>query len=107
MILVSKYLVPKGYMGITIFPFVILKSHDLKRDPQFLNHERIHLRQQIEMLVIPFFIWYVIEFVMRYWSYRNWPMAYRGISFEREAYAKETSLGYLSERSIWSFIHYI
>ena len=26
MIFISKYLVPKGYIGMTIFPFVFLKN---------------------------------------------------------------------------------
>ena len=107
MILVSKYLVPKGYMGITIFPFVFLKSRGLKQDAQFLNHERIHLRQQIEMLVLPFFIWYALEFLIRYWNYRNWVLAYRSISFEQEAYRNECVRNYLNERKFWNFVRYI
>ena len=46
MILISKYLVPKGYLGITIYPFVLLKSKVLKSNIVLVNHEKIHLKQQ-------------------------------------------------------------
>lgn len=107
MILVSKYLVPKGYIGITLFPFVFVKHSGLRENNYFLNHEKIHLRQQLELLVLPFFIWYVVEFLIRYLNYRSWSLAYRAISFEREAYANEKDLGYLKSRSLWSFIRYL
>lgn len=107
MILVSKYLVPKGYSGLTLFPFVFVKYAILKEDDCFINHERIHLRQQLELLILPFFIWYAVEFVCRYAQYHNWSLAYRNVSFEREAYANEESFAYLRHRSLWSFIHYL
>lgn len=62
MIVISKYLVPKGYKGLTIFPFVFLKEKNLKVDKTLINHERIHLRQQLELLIFPFFICYSLEF---------------------------------------------
>jgi len=64
MILISKYLVPKGYVGITIFPFVFLKHKYLKTDINLVNHENIHLRQ-LELLIVLFYLWYVIEFFIR------------------------------------------
>lgn len=107
MILVSKYMVPKGYTGLTLFPFVFIKYSSLKENKVFLNHERIHLRQQLELLVLPFFVWYVLEFLIRYARYRNWFLAYRNISFEREAYAKEKDLNYLKSRSFWNFLQFL
>ncbi|WP_219634567.1 hypothetical protein, partial [Flavobacterium chungangense] len=73
----------------------------------FLNHEKIHLRQQIEMLILPFFIWYILEFFIRFIQYKNRDLAYRNISFEREAYIKETDLNYLRNRSFFQFLHYM
>jgi len=98
--------VPRGYIGITIFPFVILKTKNLKQDLVLLNHEKIHLRQQIELLVIPFFIIYVFEFLIRLIQYGKWNLAYRNISFEREAYANEKDLNYLKSRSFLKFKSY-
>jgi len=107
MILISKFLVPKGYVGITIFPFVFLKHKDLKTNIYLLNHEKIHLRQQLELLVVVFYFWYSIEFLIRLSVYRNWRKAYQNISFEREAYSNEKDLNYLKSRPFWNFIKFI
>ena len=107
MIFISKYLVPKGYTGMTIFPFVFLKTAPLKENQVLINHEKIHLRQQLELLVIPFYIFYGIEFLVRLIQYKNWQKAYRNISFEREAYTNEFSLNYLKHRPFWSFLKYL
>lgn len=106
-VLVLKYLTPKGFRGITLFPFVILVSKKDREDAVMLNHERIHISQQKEMLVIPFFIWYGTEFLLRLIYYKNKHLAYRNISFEREAYGNEKDLGYLQRRSFWSFLKYV
>jgi len=106
-ILISKYLVPKGYTGITIFPFVFLKTKSLKTDMVLINHEKIHLRQQLELLILPFYIFYIVEFLIRLIQYRNWYSAYRNISFEREAYINQSNLNYLKQRRFWSFLKYI
>ncbi len=106
MVLILKYIVPRGYIGITIFPFVILKTKNLKQDLVLINHERIHLRQQIELLILPFFIIYVFEFLIRLIQYRKWNLAYRNISFEREAYGNEKDLNYLKSRSFLKFKSY-
>lgn len=107
MILVSKYIVPKGYVGITIYPFVFLKYEALKEDTVLLNHERIHLQQQIELLIIPFFVIYGFEFLIRLLQYKRWSLAYRNISFEREAYFQEAQLNYLKHRRVYSFLKYL
>ncbi|WP_290698062.1 hypothetical protein [Lacinutrix sp.] len=107
MILISKYLVPKGYTGITIFPFVFLKTSALKEDAVLINHEKIHLRQQLEFLIVPFYIIYGLEFFVRLIQYKNWYNAYVNISFEREAYQNQTNFSYLKQRQFWSFLKYI
>ena len=107
MILISKHLVPKGYTGVTIYPFVFLKHQRLKTDMVLINHERIHLRQQLELLVVPFYLVYVVEFLIRLLQYKSWKRAYRNISFERECYLNETNLGYLKTRKFWTFLKYI
>ena len=106
-LIVTKYLIPKGYRGLTVFPFVFVKYRCDKENLVFLNHEQIHLRQQLELLIIPFFIWYFLEFFLRLIQYKNLDLAYRNISFEREAYANEKDLGYLKSRSFWNFLKYV
>lgn len=93
-------------IGITIFPFIFVYKKDLLEDKELINHEQIHFRQAIEMLILPFYIWYFIEFLVRFLQYKNWNLAYRHISFEREAYSQDADLEYLSKRKFWSFLHY-
>ncbi len=107
MILIYRHIVPKGYSGITLFPFVFLKSADLKHRETLINHEKIHLRQQLELLVIPFYVIYLIEFFIRLILYKNWSLAYENISFEREAYRNEHNISYLKRRPFWQFLKYI
>lgn len=107
MILVARFFVPKGYSGITLFPFILLKSKESKSDLILLNHEQIHLKQQLEMLIIPFFLWYGLEFCIRLMHKRNWQHAYRSISLEQEAYSKQEDLDYLKSRSFWNFLNYL
>ncbi|GAL61084.1 hypothetical protein JCM19300_4022 [Algibacter lectus] len=107
MVFISKYLVPKGYSGITLYPFVFLKTKKMKNDTVLLNHEKIHLKQQLELLILPFYIWYVLEFVFRFIQHKNWHVAYINISFEKEAYVNERNLQYLNERRFWRFLKYL
>lgn len=106
-IVFSKCLVPKRFVGITIFPFVILRNKNLKNDNVLLYHERIHLKQQLEMLVVFFFVWYGIEFLIRFIRHKNRFIAYRNISFEREAYANERDFKYLENRAWLAFLKYL
>ncbi len=72
-----------------------------------MNHERIHLRQQLELLVLPFYIWYGVEYLLRLLQYKDRHKAYRNIGFEREAYANEANLEYLKDRNLWKFMDFI
>ena len=107
MIFISKHIVPRGYTGITIWPFVFLKSKFLKENQVLINHERIHLKQQLELLVIPFYLIYGVEFLVKLIKYKNWNKAYKNISFEKEAYCNEFDLEYLKHRPFWHFLKYL
>ena len=107
LILQSRYLIPKGFSGLTIFPFVIVSTKVDLSDKVLMNHERIHLRQQLELAILPFFIWYFLEYLLRLIQFRNRRKAYRNISFEREAYANEGNFEYLQKRKFWSFVKYL
>jgi hypothetical protein len=106
-VIVAKYLIPKGYRGLTLFPFVFVKYRFDSKNKVLINHEKIHIRQQLEMLVLPFFVWYFVEYAVRLLQYKNVNLAYRNISFEREAYANETNLDYLETRGFFNFLNYL
>ncbi|CAN1505818.1 hypothetical protein MCETHM1_00637 [Flavobacteriaceae bacterium] len=106
-VIVTKYLIPKGYRGLTLFPFVFVKYVFDSENKVLINHEKIHIRQQLELLVLPFFVWYFVEYAVRLLQYKNANLAYRNISFEREAYTNEMHLDYLKTRTFFSFINYL
>ena len=104
---ILRFLLPKHITAITLWPFILFREKINQNNLIIINHEKIHLKQQLELLVIPFYIFYVVEFLFRLIQYKNRQKAYRNISFEREAYANEANLDYLSRRSIWSFLKYL
>ncbi|POS02519.1 hypothetical protein Q361_10325 [Flavobacterium croceum DSM 17960] len=106
-LIVFKYLTPKGFRGITIYPFVFLSNKQDKDNLVFITHERIHLQQQLELLILPFYVWYVLEFLIRLVQYKNRREAYYNICFEREAYRYESDFLYLKKRKKWSFLKFL
>lgn len=107
MIITSKYLVPKGYAAMAIFPFIFVHDRKMRDNAVLINHERIHLRQQIELLILPFYLWYVAEYCINRLRNMDAKTAYRNISFEREAYSNEGNSNYLSNRPLWNFVNYL
>ena len=106
-LIVFKYLTPRGFRGLTFYPFVFLADKDDKLNEVFINHEKIHIRQQLELLIVPFYLWYFTEYLFRLLQFRNRKKAYYAISFEREAYANEKDIEYLKSRPFWGFIRYV
>ncbi|MDE6668765.1 MAG: hypothetical protein K2K26_03660 [Muribaculaceae bacterium] len=77
-------------------------------DRRMLNHECIHTAQIKELAYIGFYIWYVLEWLVRLLLRRGDTFrAYHDISFEREAYANEGDYGYLGQRRRYSFLCYL
>lgn len=90
--------------GITLFPFIILreKHKGTKRGEIVVNHESIHIQQALEMLVIPFYIAYGLNyFINLFRKTENGP--YKAIVFEKEANANENNLNYLKERKLYAW----
>lgn len=93
--------------AITLFPFIFIYKKGLRKDIILLNHERIHICQALELFVVGFYLWYVLEFLFRFLRHKNFDKAYRNISFEREAFAHESNIGYLKQRKRWAFRKYL
>jgi len=92
---------------MALLPFILLRDKRMKNNHTLINHERIHLRQQAEMLILPFYLWYITEYFIRLIMYRNKKKAYYNISFEREAYTNDRNLNYLNNRCFWNFTKYL
>lgn len=93
--------------GLTLYPFIILSKPELKADVVTIRHERIHIRQAEELLVIPFYILYLFNYLINLIIYRNHNKAYMNICFEREAYRFEHDANYLPQRRFWSWIQFV
>ena len=107
MIVISRLFFYFDYVGLTLWPFIILRERRLISDHELINHERIHLRQQQELLILPFYILYFTEWLVRSIAYLDCYKAYRNLSFEREAYRNEGDLDYLCGRQPLSFLKYL
>jgi hypothetical protein len=107
MIIVIRHLFYSNYVGLCLWPFIILRHQALKQDQALINHERIHLRQQAELFLVFFYLLYLLEWVLKSLYYLDFYKAYRNISFEREAYLHENNLHYLRERKAYQGLKYI
>lgn len=103
----------KGFAAINLFGLLFVRK-DCKDQvgDKMINHESIHTEQMKEMLFIPFYIWYCIEWFIKLFKYgdgskNNGDSAYRNISFEREAYDNEDDMKYLKKRKRYSWWYYL
>lgn len=90
--------------AMALFPFMLFKDPGQKTHPILINHEKIHFVQQIELLIIPFYILYFFFYLINLIRYRNHAKAYFNICFEKEAYANERNLKYLQNRGFYSWL---
>ena len=96
----------KGYKAINIFGILFVRG-DAVISSTDINHEEIHTAQMKEMLYVFFYLWYVVEWLVRLVQCRDTKKAYRNISLEREAYANQSDIGYLQERKLWAWAGYL
>lgn len=92
--------------AITLFPFVLVDKKT-KITRRLVQHEKIHLRQQLELLVIPFYILYIVEYLVNLIRHQSTYLAYYNISFEKESYQHEDTANYLQKRKYYSWIKYL
>ena len=101
--------------GMSIFPFIIMRKEfknpftnkDILKRKKLIIHETIHFKQQLELLVIPFYILYIGEFIIRFVIHRDFKKAYKRISFEQEANNNEEDFSYLEKRKLYSWVKYL
>lgn len=97
-----RFLLPKWVAAIALLPFIIFREEPQEVNAVLLNHEKIHLKQQLELFVLFFYLVYVAEYLFLLIKFRNHHRAYRGISFEREAYQYDNDLSYLQDRKAYA-----
>lgn len=106
--IIYNNLIPfKGFTSITLFPFIFARKEYEPLGMRTIIHENIHLKQQIELLIVFFYLWYGIECLVRLIRYKSFHKAYRNISFEREAYNNEYDDEYLGVRKPYEWVYYL
>lgn len=95
---------PLPAAAMAIYPFILVKSKHCKKDAVLVNHEKIHHQQQLELLIIPFYLFYLLNYLVNLLIYKSHHQAYLNIVFEREAYANECNLTYLHKRKRYCWL---
>ena len=102
---------PKWVDGITIFPFIFvrknLKDELAEKDyNELINHERIHIVQQLECLIFPWLLIYCFNYLVNLIRFREHFEAYYNICMEREAYQNQSQMDYLDKRKTFQWKKY-
>ncbi len=85
LIIYNKVLPFPGYRAINLFGIIFARG-DKPLSERTITHETIHTKQMRETLFLGFYIWYLLEFLIKLLICFNWDRAYRSVSFEQEAY---------------------
>ena len=90
--------------AITLWPFIICRG---KMGEVTLNHEKIHIRQQAELLILGFYVLYAYYWLKaKLWHKMDSQAAYMAIPFEGEAYTMEEDMEYLENRRWFAWLDY-
>jgi hypothetical protein len=82
-----------GINAIVFYPFVLYADEEI--NPVILKHEEIHLQQIRRDGILAFYVRYLREYLSLRKQGMNHHAAYRGISYEQEAYAFQKFPEYL------------
>ena len=81
----NSNLVPAGYDAITLFPFILIKDGPEHTPLDLIVHELTHYLQAKRAFVLPFYLIYLIDYLVNLIIYRSHYVAYLNIPYEIEA----------------------
>jgi len=90
---------------MAVYPFIILRDDKDRLNKRLLRHERIHLEQQVELLILPFYLMYLYYYLRGRSRGHTHIRAYRDNPFEREARALEDG-GIKQKFGFLNFLNY-
>lgn len=103
----NKWIPFKGYKYINLFGLIFTRDAS-KINAKEYNHEKIHLKQMQEMLWLPFYLWYGIEYciirLLRFFDKQD--VVYHDVSFEEEAHNNDDNYTYPETRKHYSWLKY-
>ena len=101
-IVYNNILPVKWFAAMNLFGIIFARNEYKPLARRIQNHEAIHTVQMKEMLYIFFYLWYLVEWLVKLFRYgRN---AYENISFEREAYTYQYDYSHLEKRKKYHWI---
>lgn len=93
--------------GITLYPFIFVRKKSLLQNKRLINHEKIHVKQELELLIVPFYLLYLTHYLYNLLKFKNHRKAYLNIFFEKEAYQNDYDLKYLKNRKVFESFKYL
>lgn len=102
-VIYNRFIPFRDFLAVNLFGMIFARK-GCRLNRIAFNHEAIHTAQMREMLFIPFYVWYITEWLLRLFCKGN---AYENISFEREAYSNQSKLDYLSRRKRFTWRKYL
>lgn len=102
----NRFIPFNGFKAMTILNIIFVRE-GFELNERDLAHESIHWEQEKEMLIVFFYLWYVVEWLLKSFVWLDFKKAYKEVSFEKEAYENEGVEGYVSERKRYSWFKYI
>lgn len=96
-VIYNKVIPFKGYKCVNLFGVLFVREGCTMSAADF-NHEAIHTAQMKELLYVPFYVLYVLEWLLLWAKFHDAHTAYRHISYEVEAYLFQADADYLKTR---------
>lgn len=93
--------------AMALYPFMLFKNRSLKENKGIIYHEKIHFYQQLELLIIPFYVLYILNYLINLLRYKNHHQSYLNICFEKEAYSNDHDYSYLNHRRLYSWLRFL
>jgi len=94
----------RGFLAINLFGYIFARKGAHLTHTCIL-HEQIHTAQIKELLYVPFYLFYFLEWILKLFKYGL--KSYYNVSFEREAFSNENDSLYLHHRKGFAFLKYL
>ena len=108
-IIYNKILPIKGFYAITICKWIFAREEYKPLSDVTINHECLHMAEQDDFYIplikyIIFYLWYLLEWILKLPFELFGYDAYQSVSFEQEAYNNQYDFEYLKTRKRFAWL---
>ena len=102
----TRFIPFEGFAAMNLFGFLLVRrDYDIKRiDDVTINHERIHTEQMKELCYVFYYIFYVLEWLIKSILLLSTDKGYKALASEREAYVNQADFDYIGNRKRWRWM---